>query len=103
MGWRGWDGGKHWHLVHSEYKKVKIGQMPLLKTIAPTKEIVSFAEANEISIGPKAVRLHWPVLPDCWSSVELVEIPIEICTVGAVTALPDQLLILLAFFDTQQV
>ena len=54
-----------------------------LYTIAQTKGIVSFAEINEISIGPKTVRLHWPVLPDCWRSVELAEIPIEICTVGA--------------------
>ena len=45
--------------------------MSVLNTIARTKEIVSYAEANEISIGPKAIRLHWPVLPDCWRSVEI--------------------------------
>ena len=60
--------------------------------IAQSKGIVSFSEANEFSIGPKAVRLHWPVLPDCWRSVELAEILIGICTVGALTALPDHLL-----------
>ena len=55
-------------------------------TIAQTKGISqSFSEANEISVGPKAVRLHWPVLPDCWRSVELEEIQIGICTVGALT------------------
>ena len=70
-----------------------------LHTIAQTKGIVSFAEANEISIGPKAVRLHWPVLPDCWRSVELTEIPNGICTVGTLTALPEHILILLAFSD----
>ena len=68
-----------------------------------TKEIVSFAEANEISIGLKAVRLHWPALLDCWRSVELAEIPIRICTFGALTALPDHLLIVFAFSDAQQV
>ena len=68
------------------------------ETITQTKGLVSFAEANEIIIGPKAVRLHWPVLSDCWRSVELAEIPIKICTVGALTGLPDHLLILLAFF-----
>ena len=71
-------------------------------TIAQTNGIVSIAEANEISIGPKSVRLHWPVLPDCWRSVELAKIPIGICSVGAVTDLPDHLLILLAFSDAQQ-
>ena len=74
-----------------------------MQTIAQTKEIASFVEANEISIGPKAVRLHWPVLPDCRRSVELAEIPIGIFTVVALTALPDRLLILLAFSDAQQV
>ena len=72
-------------------------------TIAQTKGIVSFAEANEISIGPKAVRLHWPVLPDCWKSLELAGILIEICTAVTLTALPDHLLILLAYSDAQQV
>ena len=72
-------------------------------TLAKTKRIVSFAEANEICIGPKAVRLHRPVLPDCWRSVEVAEIPIGICTVGALTALSEHLLILLAFSDAQQV
>ena len=43
----------------------------VLHTIAQTEGIVSFAEADEISIGPKTVRLHWPVLPDCWRSVEV--------------------------------
>ena len=74
-----------------------------MPTIAQTKGIVSFTEANEISIGPKAVRIHWPVLPDYWRSVELAEILIGICTVGALTALPYHLLILLAFSDAQQV
>ena len=74
-----------------------------LITIAQNKGIVSFAEANEISIGSKAVRLHWPVLPDCWRSVELAEIPVRICTVWTLTALPDRLLILLSFYDAQQV
>ena len=60
-------------------------------TIARTKGIVSFAEVDENSIGPKAVRLYWPVLTDFWRSVELAEIPIEICTVGALTALPDNI------------
>ena len=46
-----------------------------LHTTAQTRGIVSFVEPNEISIGPKAVRLQWPVLPDCWRSVELAEIP----------------------------
>ena len=64
---------------------------------------VSFAEAKEVSIGQKAVGLHWPVLPDCWRSVELAGIPIGICTVGTLTALPDYLLTLLAFSDAQQV
>ena len=72
-------------------------------TIAQTKGIVSFAETNKISIGPKAVRIHWSLLPDCSRSVELAKIPIGICTVGALTALPDHLLILLAFSDAQQV
>ena len=49
-----------------------------LNTIAQIKGIVSFAEANGISIGAKAVRLHWPVLPECWRSVKLAEIPIAI-------------------------
>ena len=40
--------------------------------------ICSFAEANEISIGSKAGRLHWPVLPDYWRSVELAKIPFGI-------------------------
>ena len=57
-----------------------------------------YTEANKISIGPKAVRLHWPLLPDCWRSVELEEIPIEICTVGALTALQDHLYIRNVFF-----
>ena len=74
-----------------------------LHTIAQTKGIVSFAEANEISIGHKAVRQHWPELPDCWRSVELAEIPNGICTVGTLTALPDYLLMLLPFPDAQQV
>ena len=65
--------------------------------------MVSFAKANEISIGPKAVRIHWPVLTDCWRSVKIAEILIGICTVGALTALPDHLLILLAFSDAQHV
>ena len=43
----------------------------MLHTIAHTEGIVSFAEADEISIGPKAVRLHWPLLPDYWRSVEI--------------------------------
>ena len=43
---------------------------------------------------PKAVRLHLPVLLDSWRSVELAEIPVGIFTVGALTALPDHLLIL---------
>ena len=64
-----------------------------------TKGIGSFAEANEISIGPKAVRIHWPVLPDCWRSMELA----GICPVGALTASPDHILIVIAFFDAQQV
>ena len=68
---------------------------------AQTKGIVSFAEANEISIGPKAVRLYRPVLPNCWRSVELAEIPFRNCTVGALTALPDHLLILSASSDAQ--
>ena len=70
-------------------------------TIAQITIIVSFAEANETSIGPKAVRKHWPLVMDCWRSVELAKIPIGICTVGAMTALPDLLLILLAFSDAQ--
>ena len=60
-------------------------QTHLVFTIAQTKGIVSFAEANEISIDPRTVRLHWPVLPDCWRSVELAQIPIGIYTVGALT------------------
>ena len=74
-----------------------------LIAIAQNKGIVPFAEASKISIGSKAVRLNWPVLPDCWRSVELEEIPIGICTVWTLTALPDHLLILLAFYDAQQV
>ena len=74
-----------------------------VNTIAQIKGIVSFVESNEISIGPKAVRLHRPLPPDCWRSVELVEIPIGICTVWPLTALPDHLLILLAFSDARQV
>ena len=78
--------------------------MIITDTIAQTKKDVSFAEANEISIGPsKAVRLPWPVLPDCWRSVEIAEITIEIYTVGALTALPDHFLIFLALSDAQQV
>ena len=34
-------------------------------TIARTKGIVLCNEANEISIGLKVVRLHWPVLSNC--------------------------------------
>jgi len=68
----------------------------MVATIAQSKGIVSFSETIEISIDPKAVRIYWPVLLDCWRSVELAEIPIGICTVGALTALPDHLLILLA-------
>ena len=75
----------------------------VLHTITETEGIVSFAEANEIIIGPKAVRTHWPVLPDCQRSVELVEIPIGICSVGALAALPDHLPIVLAFSVSQQV
>ena len=71
--------------------------------MAKTKGIVAFAEANEISIGPKTVRIHWPVLLDCWRSVEIAGILIKIYTVGALTALPDHLLILFAFSDAQQV
>ena len=63
-------------------------------TITQTRGIVSFAEANEIIIGPKAVKIPWPVLSDCWRSVELAEIPIEICTFGALAAFPDHLLLL---------
>ena len=74
-----------------------------VSTIARTKGNVSFAEANEITIGPKAVKLHWPVLPDFWRSVELAEILIRICTVGALTVFPNYLLIVLAFSDAHQV
>ena len=79
------------------------GGLLSLNTIAHTKGIVLFAKANVISNGSKAVGLNWPVLPDCWRSVELAEILIGICTVGALTALPDHPLILLAFSDAQQV
>ena len=71
--------------------------------MAKIKGIVAFAEANEISIGPKTVRIHWPVLLDCWRSVEIAGILIKIYTVGALTALPDHLLILFDFSDAQQV
>ena len=71
--------------------------------IAQSKGIVSFSETIEISIGPKAVRIYWPVLLDCWRSVELAEILIGIFTVEGMTALPDHLLILLAFSVAQQV
>ena len=74
---------------------MQINQWLQFNNFLPTI-INTIAEANEISIAPKAVRLHWPVLPYCWRSVELAEIPIEMCTVGALTALPDYLLILLA-------
>ena len=46
----------------------------MLPTIAQTKGIVSLAGANEVSIEPKAVIIHWPVLLNCWRSVELAEI-----------------------------
>ena len=59
------------------YKKI-------LCTIAHTKGSVSFAEGTENSIVPKAVTLHWPVLPGPWRSVE---IPIGICTARTLTAL----------------
>ena len=71
--------------------------------MAKIKGIVAFAEANEISIGPKTVRIHWPVLLNCLRSVELAGILITIFTVGALTALPDHLLILLASSEAQQV
>ena len=71
--------------------------------MAKTKGIVAFAEANEINIGPKTVRIHWPVLLDCWRSVEIAGILIKIYTVGALTALPDHLLIFFAFSGAQQV
>ena len=73
------------YFYHQHYKVV---------TIKRIKDIVSFAEANEINIGPAAVRLHWPVLSNCWMSVEIAEIPIGVCNLGALTALPDHLLIL---------
>ena len=57
-------------------------------TVARTKRIVSFAEGNENSIGPKAVIVQWHILLGQWRSVELAEIPIGICTVRTLTALP---------------
>ena len=72
-----------------------------MDTFAWTKGVVSFAEVNEISIGPKAVRLQWPVLPDCCRSVELAEITIVICTFGALTALPDHLQTLSRFSSVE--
>ena len=44
---------------------VHIHDKYLLYTVAQIQGRVLFAEANDISIGPKAVRLHELVLPDC--------------------------------------
>ena len=57
-------------------------------TIARTEGIVSCAEGNENSIGPKAVRVYCLLLLGQRRSVELVEIPIWIHTVSTLTALP---------------
>ena len=56
--------------------------------IARIEGIVTFAEGNENIIGPKAVKVHWPVLLGQRRTLELAEIPIGILTVKTLTALP---------------